>query len=182
MCYFFQCCFEERGLILALEKYCHSVVSSCTAGNHGMRTDWNQAQNWCSLYQGISPLNNDISWKWLCFTVVCERYCSCCLLNVMSHSNVGLLLFSVCLCPTPNSQVGVLWVWGWVYKHFMLLKRIKNTKFWQCYWKTTFKMCLFSYLMHLTRPRDHSLLTLKLCFFARLYIIPNHFFNVWLSF
>lgn len=152
--------FSREGLILALgEKHCHSIISSCTPGNQGARRSWNQVPNRCSLSQGISFLNKDISWKWLCFTVVNELHCSCCLLNVVSHLNVGLLLFflmCVSVCPTPNSQVGVLWVWDWIYKHLMLLKRIRNTRFWQCDWKTTFKMCLFSYLVRLTRPRDCS--------------------------
>lgn len=59
----------------------------------------------------------------------------------------------------------------------MLLNRIRNTKFWQCYWKTVLKMCLFSYMVNLTRPRVHPFLVLKLPFFALLYIIPNQLFN-----
>lgn len=59
----------------------------------------------------------------------------------------------------------------------MLLKGIINTEFWQCYWKTGLKMCLFSYLVNLTRPRVHPFSDFETVpFFAFLYIIPNQFF------
>lgn len=89
--------------------------------------DWNQAQNCCSLHKGPSPLNKDI-----CLSVSLENCSALPRCTAAAGTLVHVLMKSACphayIVP-PDSRVGVLWVWSWIYKHFVLLKGIRNTKF-----------------------------------------------------